>query len=1677
MRIELLLLAASSLALGAPCAMAEARPAGSSTPAAPAPEIRTDFLTQWRTDRLPRRALPGVRSQSRAVSAERRAAPAADHSFVPTDVPSPSGAAVEQVVVTSDALAAAFQRFADEETRRGTLTVVRTTSWIDARYSGPDQPARIRTFLRDAHDLWGTQWVVLGGDVEHVPVRYVPWGTEQIPTDLYYQCLDREWNEDGDAIYGEPIASAAYDGYLNGVAVGPDGRSWVATYFGVAAFDGARFTSWGAADGLPSEQVLCVDVAPDGSAWAGTSDGVARWDGASWRAWGTPDGVPGVNVLCVDAASADDAWIGTNDGLAHWDGTRWRSWRAADGLPNGLVTSLARDGSALWIGTPGGAARFDGTTFTRYDAATSGILSNWVISVAVDPRGRVWLGHADNWFSRGGVSVLDGGVWTKDPLSAWSGMSVRGFAFTNRGDDVWAATSRGLFHRGPAGDALLGTSDGLAADDLYDVALRGDGTLDVATSAGLTRGVAGAWTVHGVAEGLPAAPRDYDDIDLLPDLVLGRIPASDEAELDGYLDKLDAYRRGDGCDHADRVLLLGQDMEQPGDGKAVCQQEQALFPPSFACTGLYQVDGTEGRAAVIAGLNAGPAWVVNVSHGSYDVIGVGPGMELLFNHDIDATSSGGRAAFVMLYSCNVGAFDFESAAEHFLFHPAGGAVATVANTREAAPPLDAELNGKVLTEIFGAAQGRPAVALRNMVEQELASRGTDLRTATWWRRAVLSHSFLGAPTLALWRKVPAALAVDVPASAPLARAPFAVKVRDAATGQPVPGALVCVSKGVEDWTRAAADADGRVALDFRPATAGRVDVVVSAPDYREWTGSVPVAAPAGPNPVAESADAAVTRTGADGRDVDLRLSMQNTGSAAPSAWSVTLASDDAGVVVVSGSGSLAALGAGETGWAGPFHVHLRPDLPDGAPFSVRLQGTGSSTFSETFRATLHAPALALAALHVDGGVVAPVLTNVGGLPTGPLTATLTATNPSGTVTDGAASTGALAPGQSVELGDGFRASGPSSARFELRVSDGAGTSLVRTIDLDRPAAPSLAAAEPRDAGAVLTWQPSSAADLSGYRVLRRADGSWVDDRHGALVRGARVEVTLPAGASCDFAIVAVDSSGLDSADSLRVTAHAAPVTLAGWPRKLSSLIGPSPIVAADLDGDGRREILFGSMWQANAVNVFRADGVQWTDGDLDPATAGPFGVTGGRVHAAPLAVDVDGDGTKEIFAVSFDGYAYGWRLATTPSGTPVPLPGWPVFLAAQGARSGPVAADVDGDGKPEIVTVALDGRVRVLHADGTMAPGWPKVTRAFGTGSTPAVSDLDGDGRDDLVFGGTDSLLYAVSGTGADLPGWPRPLGAQVLSSPVLADVNGDGSLEIFAMARDGKIWGFRSYDRDGVPGADPLPGWPVSFEPYTHTPPSPAVCDFDGDGVPEIVVPGATSLAVLRANGTFFPGWPKSLGAEIVNSPVVADLDGDGRPDILIGTDDRKLRALRIDGSSVTGWPRSFNETPWCTPFVADVDGDGTLDVALASDDLDVRVVTTGVADRPGAAPWPGYHGGASLSGVYQAPPGASAVAAPAALSAAPLALELAPAAPNPFRAATSLRFVVPKPGRTRLDVFDVAGRRVATPVDAVLPAGAHSVTWDGRDVTGRPASSGVYFLRLATPEGSRTARVIRLR
>jgi hypothetical protein len=83
----------------------------------------------------------------------------------------------------------------------------------------------------------------------------------------------------------------------------------------------------------------------------------------------------------------------------------------------------------------------------------------------------------------------------------------------------------------------------------------------------------------------------------------------------------------------------------------------------------------------------------------------------------------------------------------------------------------------------------------------------------------------------------------------------------------------------------------------------------------------------------------------------------------------------------------------------------------------------------------------------------------------------------------------------------------------------------------------------------------------------------------------------------------------------------------------------------------------------------------------------------------------------------------------------------------------------------------------------------------------------------------------------------------------------------------------------------------------------------------------------------------------------------------------------------------------------------------------------------------------------------------------------------PDPAGAATAITFKTARSGQVSVEVFDVAGRRVAIPFDGTLPAGSHDVRFDldGRD--GRPLGDGVYLVRVSTPHGAGVSKVRVLR
>jgi hypothetical protein len=83
----------------------------------------------------------------------------------------------------------------------------------------------------------------------------------------------------------------------------------------------------------------------------------------------------------------------------------------------------------------------------------------------------------------------------------------------------------------------------------------------------------------------------------------------------------------------------------------------------------------------------------------------------------------------------------------------------------------------------------------------------------------------------------------------------------------------------------------------------------------------------------------------------------------------------------------------------------------------------------------------------------------------------------------------------------------------------------------------------------------------------------------------------------------------------------------------------------------------------------------------------------------------------------------------------------------------------------------------------------------------------------------------------------------------------------------------------------------------------------------------------------------------------------------------------------------------------------------------------------------------------------------------------------PNPFRAGTTVAFEMERAGRVDFGVYDVQGRRRTALAQGYRPAGRYEMTWDGRDAAGRQVPAGIYYLKVSTPTGAATHKILRLR
>ena len=435
----------------------------------------------------------------------------------------------------------------------------------------------------------------------------------------------------------------------------------------------------------------------------------------------------------------------------------------------------------------------------------------------------------------------------------------------------------------------------------------------------------------------------------------------------------------------------------------------------------------------------------------------------------------------------------------------------------------------------------------------------------------------------------------------------------------------------------------------------------------------------------------------------------------------------------------------------------------------------------------------------------------------------------------------------------------------------------------------------------------------------------------------------------------------------------------GWPQVIGNTPWPTPAVG-DVDGDGDLELFTssgsGSEPYRGVLFGFHHDGSEIIDGDNDPTTHGVFYKSASSearfMYGSPAMADIDGDTLDEI--VFFEKTRH-----STPSegalyvfdGNGDTLDGFPYsFVGLRGSTSSPAVADLDQNGDLEIVAVT-DKQVIVVNHDGSEFNGWPQE---IGEVSSSSIRDM--------------------------------------LSSPAIGDVNGDGDLDIAL----GWLWGkLYVWTADGGLLHDNFPATIVdqgaSFTQYVR---SPVLGNIDGDPLPEIIVSsGDAKLHAINHDGSAAQGFPLQLDALIYGSVAMWDIDMDGN--MIVQTEAPELRVYDFPGVPFVG-----SENPW-PMFRHDIRKSGWLETPII---IDVEI-------REG-------------DGVPR------------------VAASLAPR-PNPFNPRVVLPFDVPPEGApVTIRIFDISGRVVRSLANGRFPSGQYQISWDGRQADGSRLGSGVYFARL---------------
>ncbi len=432
------------------------------------------------------------------------------------------------------------------------------------------------------------------------------------------------------------------------------------------------------------------------------------------------------------------------------------------------------------------------------------------------------------------------------------------------------------------------------------------------------------------------------------------------------------------------------------------------------------------------------------------------------------------------------------------------------------------------------------------------------------------------------------------------------------------------------------------------------------------------------------------------------------------------------------------------------------------------------------------------------------------------------------------------------------------------------------------------------AAALVSVAPACALSLrptagSPYATIGAADGAVVGDFNG----DGKTDIAIHGNATSSVAGASYISVLLANGAGDFTPASGGPVAVAPDSRLVAE---------GDFTGDGKLDLLVAND-DSDTLSLLIGRG----DGSFVPEPT-PITLSGSPGYVGSVAVaDFNGDGKLDIAVANAQQDTLSILLGRG-DGTFTPAPGSPIAVAPGSPYLGVVAADFNGDGRPDLAVAGSPGgsaTVSVLlgNGDGTFRPA-PSSPITLGSGvPTIGVGDLNGDGRPDLVLGNApfdavSVLLAKEDGSFSEAPGSPFAVTGDAID-PTIADLNSDGRADLAFISDQGITFpnSLNVLLGDGTGALSPAGGSPYTISALGDLPGILAVGQFDG----------RTGLVVTPNWGGYQnPGAVSVLLAPLPSDPPTAALTAPAGP-ALTGA------GIRLDASqSSDPLDRSIVDYQW---------------------------------------------------------------------------------------------------------------------------------------------------------------------